>query len=491
MGELVMAIVTDPKLLEQLNSSSLKPVTDPALLAQLNATPAAPAKPTFGQTMSDIVQSAPTKLAQGVAGVVGLPGDIAQGVKIAQYALDPNYKDSSLEPWNVLPTSKKINEKLATALGGYKEPTTTAGKYSGAALSFIPSAVSGTGSVGKRIFESAASGMGSEAGGQLAKGTFLETPARIAGALATGAGSAIVKNAKAISEAEALLPTVEGLKTQASNLFDAADKAGLIIDAKKFKQSAVDLKNTLANEGIDKDLHPSAFAAMNRILGTNGNVTLKGVETLRRIASDATTTINKADRRMARIVVDHVDDFVKNLKPQDTMGVDPTSATQMLSQARELWAKASKADTIETLIQKAKNNANGVLGFEDAVRGQFRKLADNARGMARYSAEEQNAIKKVAEGEPIQNVQRLIGKFAPTNPLTVLGSLGAAALNPFVLAVPAAGAAGKIASTLTANKNANAVSQIVRGLVNPKTAPVLDRRALLAAQMANQQGQTQ
>ena len=122
MGGSVMAIVTDPKLLEQLNSSSLKPVTDPALLAQLNASSAAPAKPTFGQTMSDIVRSAPTKLAQGVAGVVGLPGDIAQGVKTAQYALDPNYKDSSFEPWNVLPTSKKINEKFSAFKDPIKDP---------------------------------------------------------------------------------------------------------------------------------------------------------------------------------------------------------------------------------------------------------------------------------------------------------------------------------------------------------------------------------
>ena len=421
--------------------------------------------------------------------MVGLPGDIAQGVKSAQYAIDPNYKEGSLEPWNVLPTSQGVNKALSKALGGYKEPTTTAGKYTGSALSFVPSAVAGAGSLGKRVLESAASGVASEAGGQLAEGTPLEGAARIAGALSTGVGSAVAKNMKAVSEAKALIPTVEGIKAQASNLYDAADKAGLIIGAKKFRQGAVDLRNTLANEGIDKDLHPAAFSAMNRILNTKGNVTLKGVETLRRIASDASTTINKADRRMARIVVDHVDDFVKGLKANDTMGVDPTSATQMLSNARELWSKAAKADTIEALIGKAKNNANGVLGFEDAVRGQFRKLVNNERGMRRYSAAEQEAIKKVAKGEPIQNIQRLIGKLAPTNPLTVFGSLGASAFNPAILSVPAAGAVGKIASTMTAAKNANAASQLVRGAKAAKTVPVLDRRALLAAQMANQQGQ--
>jgi len=453
------------------------------------AAPAAPRvapKPTFGQTMADIAQSAPTKLAQGVAGMVGLPGDIAQGVKAAQYAIDPKYQEGSFEPWNVLPTSKNVNTTLAKALGGYKEPTTTAGQYTGTALSFIPTAVAGAGSVGKRVLESAASGLASEAGGQMAKGTPLEGVARLAGALSTGVGANVVKNVNAAAKAKKLIPSIEKIKEVSSGLYDAADNAGLIINSSKITQEASKLKNILANEGIDKNLHPAAFAAMNRFLKTQGNVTLKGVETLRRIASDATTTANKADRRMARIIVDHIDDFVGNLKSADTMGVNPTAATQMLSTARDLWKKSAKAQTVEDLITKAKSNPEGVLGFENAVKAQFTKLANNARGMARFSPEEQAAIQKVAKGETIQNIQRLIGKMAPTNPFAIFGSIGATAINPAAASAPIIGSIAKTASTLTAAKNAKAASQLIRGGVKPTRVPVLDRRALLAAQMATQ-----
>jgi hypothetical protein len=457
-----------------------------AAAARKPSAKAAAPKPTLGQTMADIAQSAPTKLAQGIAGMVGLPGDIAQGVKAAQYAIDPKYQEGSFEPWNVLPTSKNVNTTLAKALNGYKEPTTTAGQYTGTALSFIPSAVAGTGSIGKRVLESAASGLASEAGGQVAKGTPLEGVARLAGALSTGAGTNIVKNVNAAVKAEKLIPSIENIKEASSGLYDAADNAGLIISGSKIKQEASKLKNILANEGIDKNLHPAAFAAMNRFLKTQGNVTLKGVETLRRIASDATTTANKADRRMARIIVDHVDDFVGSLKPTDTMGVDPTAATKMLSTARDLWKKSAKAQTVEDLITKAKSNPEGIFNFENAVKAQFTKLANNARGMARFSPEEQAAIQKVAKGETIQNIQRLIGKFAPTNPLTLYGPAAVAVTNPMALLVPAAGSIAKTASTLTAAKNAKAASQLIRGGVKPTKVPILDRRALLAAQMATQ-----
>jgi hypothetical protein len=469
--------------------------------------PTAPVAPqaTGRQTMSDMAMSALSGLGKGTAEVTG---DIASSIRgnvpffesptqrvgatlanaLANLVPNKNLKAATVAAIN--PNAENFVNVQRQLTGNFK-PQTTAGQFTQTAAEFVPiGAAAGPGGLGRRVLESAASGLASEAGGQMAKGTPFEGAARMAGALSTGAASNIVKNAKAVADAKKLIPSIEQIKNTSSNLYDAADQAGLIINGRKMRQEASSLQNILANEGIDKTLHPAAFAAMNRILNTKGNVTLKGIETLRKIATSATTTANSADRRMARIIVDHVDDFINNLKSSDTMGVDPRAATQMLSSARDLWKKSAKAQTIEDMITKAKNNPEGVLNFENAVKSQFTKLLNNPRGMARFSPEEQAAITKVAKGEPIQNMQRLIGKMAPTNPLAIFGSIGATAINPSALLAPVAGSIAKAASTMTAAKNARAASQLVRGGSNATKVPILDRRALLAAEMARQdQGQ--
>lgn len=470
-------------------------------------------KPNFGQTMADIGTSALSGLGKGTA---QLSGDIIG----AMQGNVPFYQNPTQQTNAVLanalaglvPTKNKVlgstlraavnpsaetfSQMQGTLTGAFQpnnkpgeefKPQTRSGRLAQTATQFVPTGVAaGPGGIVRRVAESAASGLASEAGGQLAEGTPFEGAARLVGALSTGAGANVVRNVNAAAKAEKLIPSIEKIKEVSSGLYDAADNAGLIISAPKMRQEASKLEGILADKGIDKTLHPKAFAAMNRFIKTKDNVTLKGIETLRRIASDATTATDKADRRMARIVVDHIDDFVNKLKPSDTMGVDPTAATKMLSTARDLWKKSAKAQTVEDLITKAKNNPEGVLGFEDAVKSQFNKLANNARGMARFSPEEQAAIKKVAKGEPIQNIQRLIGKMAPTNPLAIFGSIGTAFVNPMALILPPVGAIGKTASTMTAAKNAKAASQLIRSGVKPTKLPILDRRALLAAQMATQ-----
>lgn len=461
---------------------------------------AAASKPTFGQTAADMGMSAISGLGKGTAQLAGdLMGHLKGNVPFVQTPTQRVGSTMAKALSNLTPTqtgkaavqaaldpNAETFANMQDTFGSKFRPKTLPGKLTRTAAEFVPmGAVAGPGGIARRVAESAASGAASEAAGQLAKGSKYEDAARLAGAISTGAGTSAVKNMAAVAEAKALTPTIEGIKKQASDLYDAADNAGLMISANKFKQNAVNLMDTLAQQGIDKVNHPQAFAAMKKIVTTPGNVTLKGIEGLRRTASAATTAPGGDDRRLARIIVDHVDDFVQNLKAADTMGVDPTAAAQMLSQARSLSAKAFKAQDIENLINKAKGNIEGGAGFETAVRNQFRKLADNVRGMARYSAEEQDAIKKVAHGEPIQNVQRLIGKLAPANPLTVMASV----FNPAAIPAVVASTAAKGASTATAAKNAQAVSQLVRGGKAAKTVPVLDRRALLAIQMANHQGQ--
>jgi hypothetical protein len=148
------------------------------------------------------------------------------------------------------------------------------------------------------------------------------------------------------------------------------------------------------------------------------------------------------------------------------IGKDPTAAANSLKSARTTWSRMAKGEMIESLIDKAKNRSNFTgSGFENALRTEFRKVAQNDRAMRRFSKDEQDAILKVVRGGPIENAFRFIGRFAPQN---ILHSMGAAAIGGEMagtagaIAAPAVGAAGRAAATALTKRNAELAAETAR-----------------------------
>ena len=257
-------------------------------------------------------------------------------------------------------------------------------------------------------------------------------------------------------------PSIAELRSQSSALYDAARNAGVVVKPEAFQQFATDLEANLASEGIDPTLQPRTTAALNRIANTSGPVDLQQLDNLRKIASSAASTPDKSDQRLARMVTDHIDDFVGNLKPADVLSGDPQAASDMLGQARDLWSRQAKAQQIEDLITKAKNNASGTVNLDSSLRTQFKNLLNNPRGMARFNPEEQDAIRKVALGSPLDQTLFQLGKFAPSSPLMAMMELGVGSVAHPALALPAVGMASKMASNANAARNAALASALMR-----------------------------
>ncbi len=121
----------------------------------------------------DAARAVPGGLVKGVAGIIGLPGDVQQWITGGQRSTS-------------LPNSQQVGEFLAAPAGGFYEPQTTAGKYAETIASFAPAAAF-PGSAVARGARVAVPGAASEAAGQLTEGTPLEPYARVGGAL-LGAG---------------------------------------------------------------------------------------------------------------------------------------------------------------------------------------------------------------------------------------------------------------------------------------------------------------
>jgi hypothetical protein len=287
-------------------------------------------------------------------------------------------------------------------------------------------------------------------------------------------------------------PGVEALQKSSSALYKEAKQAGVVIKDPAYKTFAASAKDIADEFGIDPDLHPRSSAALKRIQNENGgDVSLNKLQILRKIAGDATEATDKPDRTIARRLLDHVDDFAEKLDASQIAAGDAPKAMALLNKARTTWQQAARGDTIEKLIAKARQNAGPLkTNLDDAYRTQFRKLANNERGIARFTEEQQQAIKHVAFGDgPVQSVLHGFGRIIPHNPAGALttSGVGAAAhivglpvTAPVAATVGSAGLTGKIASTMITSKNAKLASELARGGTAPRTGAyrrIAERRA--------------
>ena len=260
----------------------------------------------------------------------------------------------------------------------------------------------------------------------------------------------------------------EKLREMSTAAFKRASDAGVIIKKNKFNDLLDDINYNL---DIDPDvattLEPGAAKAYKALeLYRDQPITLDRLYKLRRkvtasIARDAT------DNDMAKIlgVRDKIDDLISDLTPSDVMAGDPTIAAPAITEARNLWSKMSKGESIDELVERAKNKTSffTAAGYENALRTEFRNLA-NSKQFRRFSRPEQEAILEVVRGGPIDNAMRAMGRFLPTGPVTGLATGGAYAINPALAAATATmGAVGRAGATAGTAYNVRQASQLMRG----------------------------
>lgn len=272
-------------------------------------------------------------------------------------------------------------------------------------------------------------------------------------------------------------PSVRELKTASGGMYDQAKAEGVVIKGDSFKNFKDSVQSMLRENGIDRKIHPESTAAMRRIREASGTgvdpIDLNDLEILRTIATDATDTLKKSDKRLARLIVDHIDDYQHGLRGPDIIGGDAPRAIALLDDARATWKDAARGETIDKLIAKAQANGGAFKGNLDAAyRQQFKKLANNDRGISRFTPEQQKAIRDVAFGDgPVQAVLHTVGRIIPssnTGMLTTTGVgaaahvMGAPISGPVGALAAGAGMVGKIGSTMITAKNARRAAEMAR-----------------------------
>ena len=317
----------------------------------------------------------------------------------------------------------------------------------------------------------AASGAGSAVGQEVGGDTGaliggLAAPLAIAGGV-VGAKT-IADKAQQAALKKSAAPSIDELKTAAREVYNEIDNLGATVNSSRVTGLARDLSTTIRGEGFNKRIHPKVAAALDEFEKVKGtNQPISNLDTLRKVARSAASSIEPDEARLGSIMVGKVDDFLDNLDQAALVGGNADEVGRKFKDARQLWQRARKGDDIEYAFERAKNQASG---FENGLRTQFRSILNNKKKMRGYTPEEKAAMEQVVRGGGLENTAKAIGKFgfsegqATSMLMGSLGVAGGAAVggSAGAVAVPLIGQVSKnLAQKLTRN-NAEMVSQIVR-----------------------------
>jgi hypothetical protein len=430
---------------------------------------------------------------EGAAAIPGLPVEmagLARGIPVEQ---------SNLSGWGAKGWSDFFDRnipgglpsrKLPPAEGELERVADKAGQFLGSGAVFGPRAVVSAGT----------SLLGSEAGravDQIAPeltGGYGE----VAGAVIGGVTPDVVRGQLTATSRTA--PNAKQIKDTARAFYKQVDDAQVIINQDATTRIARGVRGELGRMAFRPKLQPKIASLLDEFDNSleAGNISMQELDSLRRVAGNILRDGTPSEISMAQKVVDRIDDVVDSLQPGEVIAGDAPMAATALKSARDNWRRASKVELIEDAVTRAVNRAEstGTGGnTENAIRQNIRAILDNKKKARMFTRDERMAMVRVVRGGPVQNLARSIGGLSPDKGFfPMVAALGAAAVDPTLVALPVAGMAGRslseamnarnvreLTALVGAGKSAQQLTQAQRAA---QITQELGRRARLAARPA-------
>lgn len=285
-----------------------------------------------------------------------------------------------------------------------------------------------------------------------------------AGSMIGDAAGALLTKASSLIKGKPKVPDLSALKDAEDAAYKASEKAGVIVKPEGVQALSADIKTKLADFGYDPGLQPRIAPVINRLDDlSNGNITLKGIHTLRKLAGNAAISQDKSERAAAGMVIDSIDNFMDNLGPQNVLVGDKITGPKALKEAISLGRRIRKNEAFLGAVNSAELRAasTGSGGnVENATRQNVRKLLEKGRG---FTGDEKAAMEEIVRGTPGQNFLRLAGKLSPQgNGLMAALGVGGAMVNPTFGVASLAGLGAKSLADRGVRQGVQALDELIR-----------------------------
>jgi hypothetical protein len=232
----------------------------------------------------------------------------------------------------------------------------------------------------------------------------------------------------------------DALKQAAQAAYGRADDAGVIYTPEAIQRITKALKGDFADRGFHPQLQPGANVALGELDRLGGeNVTLKGLDTARKIAGNAFQPGNKSNNALTSKITSAIDDLVQNPQAGDVLTGDAGAAGGAIKEARNLYARSTKMEKVQGLLDRAGLQAGSTASggnIENATRQQLKRILTNPKETRGFTADELAQLKKTVLGSTSQNVLRLIGKLSPQGNGLMMALGGGAAVASPAIAIP-------------------------------------------------------
>lgn len=284
------------------------------------------------------------------------------------------------------------------------------------------------------------------------------------------------------------IPSAEALRDMGKAAYQRADDAGVVFAKDAMESLRSGVRADFAEFGFLPKLQPGAAEVLREIdRVSKGNVTLKGLETIRKMAGNAYIPGNKSNNALVAKVVDRIDEMASS----PAMIGDSQAASAALKEARDMWSRLSKSERVTDAITRGELRAasTGSGGNADnAVRQNLRRLLEKPRG---FTETEKKALEAAVKGTAGQNALRLAGKLSPQgNGLMAALGIGGTMVNPLVGLASLGGMGAKTAADAMTRQNAGLLQLLIRNggeLPEAAMSPLLKAIADATTRSAAQQ----
>lgn len=259
-------------------------------------------------------------------------------------------------------------------------------------------------------------------------------------------------------------PSIDQLRQQADAAYREAKNAGMVFANPTFSSFTSGIDAELKRQGFNRSLHPRVAAALRQFsqeAKQGKDFGLDDLDVLRRVAKGAAGSFDRDERRLGRMLVEKLDDFI--MDPKNVVAGNAPEGAFALKNARELWARKARTEAFDDAVQAATNRTQtgeNPPSMGEALRSEFGKIVNNPKRMRGFSAEEQGYIREIAGGKPSNKALRFVATWLTPN--SVRGIAAEAGIASSMLAFAGPQAVATVLGTsllgLTAKGRANAMT---------------------------------
>jgi hypothetical protein len=214
----------------------------------------------------------------------------------------------------------------------------------------------------------------------------------------------------ATAKVQAAPRSIAELKELAAKGYEHPDLVGLEVKPEAIQNFALKSELELTKKGLNDVTAPKVISVLRRAQEAPDGTTVTGqnIVSLRRSLGEIAGE-GGSEAKAAKTAIDHLDEWMPNIKPDHVINGDPQAAFGRLEQANADYSAAKHAELVDQKLLRAElrsASAHSGMGVTNQVRGRMADILINPKERRGFSDEELAQMEKIVYGTTGQNLLR-------------------------------------------------------------------------------------